>query len=63
MTIDKLCIWCEHCELTIDGYDTSGYYPVMTCDKGHWSGGYGDIPTKGTLFMAETCPDYKERKE
>ena len=60
---DKLCIWCEHCALHIDGYDTSGYYPMMDCEKGHWSGGYSSVPGKPTMLMAVTCKDYVERKE
>jgi hypothetical protein len=61
--IEKLCIWCSNCEMTIDGYDTSGYYPVMNCEKGHWGGSYGGIPGKATMFLAQTCKDYEERKE
>ena len=61
--IDKLCIWCEHCRLDTEGYDTSGYYPVMNCEKGHWSGTYSSVPGKQTMLLAQTCRDYDERTE
>lgn len=60
--LPKLCVFCQHCESHLEGYDTSGYYAVVECGKGHWSSVNG-MPGPETQFRAETCPDYEEVKQ
>ena len=59
---EKLCVFCQNCELDIDGYESSGYYGVVNCGKGHWYGSYNAIPSREILLMAENCKDYKQVK-
>lgn len=58
--VPKLCVFCEHFRMDTEGWDTSGFYAVVSCWKNHWHSTSG-IPGHEFQRQAETCPDYEER--